>query len=309
MQPVTSWSCPTHVVIGTGSARRYVQALERPFMVADAALDWEADLVREPGCSDREFIAHLAEIPPGVTVVAVGGGSVLDPVRVARSGLTWTGVGPVLLPAAPTAFCDVVCIPSTVGTAAEVSPVAVLRDGDEVTMLISPALRARVAVLDPDLTAGLSDEVLRQALIEPWARAVVPAVGDGLRLQDAMAFALAQVLEELAAAPVDTQRRLQAALASAQTHTAFTALQRSPFSHVLWPVVMEYAALAAVSKQAALAVLLPAWLRRVGREDLAARVERVWPSEPVEVDGDALDERVRRRWPMFEAPVGLVSPA
>ncbi len=303
MQPVTSWSSPTHIVIGAGAAARYVSALSQPFVIADPVLGGRADLHRAEGMTDGEFIAQVrTRCPPGATVVAIGGGSILDPVRVAVSGLPTTGDGVVLQPAPPSAVCDVVCIPSTIGTAAEVSPVAVLDAG--ATMLISPALRARVAVLDPGVSANPDTAALRCGLIEPWARVMVPAVaGDGLLLQDALARCLAGVLEDLAVAPIDQQWLLSAALTSAQTHTAFVALQRSPFSHVLWPVATEYARMAAVSKQQALAILLPAWLSSRGHGDLAARVRRLWPAEPAAVDGEQLDRAVAIRWPMFEVPL------
>jgi alcohol dehydrogenase YqhD (iron-dependent ADH family) len=301
MQPVTSWSCPTHIVIGAGSARRYVDALASSFVVADAALDWPADIVREQGVSDVDFIRTVQERrPPGATVVAVGGGSVLDPVRVAVAGLPPEGEGVRLVPASPQDSCEVVCVPSTIGTAAEVSPVAVLNAGS--LMLISPALRAQVAVLDPDVTDNPDLDALRLALIEPWARVVVPMVaGDGLLLQDALAKALADVLEALVGQSVDGVWRQTAALTSAQTHTAFVALQRSPFSHVLWPLVMECAAMSGVSKQQALAALLPRWLDVHGRQDLAQVVRSLWPATDVEVDRYELDRRVRQRWPMFAA--------
>ncbi len=299
MQPVTRWSCPTQVVIG--SARDYVAALPGSFVVADEVLGWDADLVRAPGISDADFVSEIRARAGDRLVVAVGGGSILDPARVAVAGLSVAGDGPVLVPAAPTASCDIVCVPSTIGTAAEVSPVAVLHDG--ALMLVSPGLRARVAILDPAVTANPDSAALRLGLIEPWARAVVPVVaGHCLRVQDAVAMALAEVLENLAGADIDADWRVAAALASAQTHTAFLALQRSPFSHVLWPVAMEFAGLAGVSKQQALAMLLPSWLDSTGREDLATRVRAVWPAEPVAVDIAQLNARVARRWGMFGAP-------
>lgn len=311
MQPVTSWSCPTHIVVGAGSALRYVEALDAPFVVADPVLGWPADLVRQPGVSDNDFIQQVrAERPSGSVVVAVGGGGILDAVRVAVSGLTATGDGVQLVPSSPLDSCDLVCIPSTIGTAAEVSPVAVLDGGS--LMMISPALRARVAVLDPDVTANPDENALRHGLIEPWARVVVPMVaGDGPLLQDALARALAGVLEALSEQPIDAQWRLTAALTSTQTHTAFMALQRTPFSHVLWPVVMEYAGLAGVTKQQAMSVVLPPWLAEQGRGDLAAVVERLWPGSPADVDLNRVDEMVRSRWPMFAAPsaVGLLGHA
>ena len=301
MQPVTSWSCPTHIVIG--SAREYAKALGGAFVVADPALGWDADMVREPGESDGRFIARIRHGSRGRTVVAVGGGSVLDPSRVAVSGLPHTGDGPVLLPASPTAYCDIVCVPSTIGTAAEVSPVAVVREGRSEAMLVSPALRSRVAVLDPDMTANPDEVAMRAGLIEPWARVIVPVVaGAGLRLQDALALALAAVLEDLATTPIDRDWRLSAALASAQTHTAFLALQRPPFSHVLWPVAMEFANLTGISKQHALAAVLPGWLESMARPDLADRVRATWSTPATRVDSEALNARVEARWGVFGAP-------
>lgn len=301
MEPVTSWSCPTHILIGAGVARRYLEALDKPFIVADPAVGWRADVLREPSMSDSDLIAAVGDRPSGTTVVAIGGGSVLDPARLAVAGIDSFGEGVIAVPASPTASCDIVCIPSTIGTAAEVSPVAMVSGGR--SMVISPALRARVAVLDPDVTVNADEAGMRSALIEPWARVVVPAVAEsGLLLQDNLAFTMARVLEELAVAPMDEQWRQTAALASAQTHTAFVALQRNPFSHVVWPVAMEYAAAAGMSKQQALAVLLPRWLASRGRDDLADTVRSVWPGPEVAVDSEVVAQNVQSRWWRFDLP-------
>lgn len=288
-------------MIGAGSARRYVDALPKAFVVTDPAVHLTSDLIREPVMSDDELITAIRDRPAGSTVVAIGGGSVLDPARLAVAGIDSFGEGVLAVPASPTASCDIVCIPSTIGTAAEVSPVAIYSGGR--SMVISPALRARVAVLDPDVTVNADEAGMRSALIEPWARVVVPAVAEsGLLLQDNLAFTMARVLEELAVAPLDEQWRQTAALASAQTHTAFVALQRNPFSHVVWPVAMEYAALAGMSKQQALAVLLPRWLASRGRDDLADTVRSLWPGPEVAVDCEAVAQNVQSRWWRFDLP-------
>jgi NADP-dependent alcohol dehydrogenase len=318
--PVTSWTSPTHVVIGEGAAGRYVGALDDVLLVTDPAvhrLSADRVVLREPGMSDREMIGavRLARARhPHATVVAVGGGSVLDPCRLAVHG--WDAVdadGPSLLPADPRASCDLVCIPSTLGTAAEVSPAAVVREDDRLALVVSPALRARTAVLDPSITDRSDTDALRAGLVEAWARAVVPALaGDRLPVQDRLAGALGGTLLDLATEAVDARWRLAAAIASAQTHTSFLALQRSPFSHVLWPVATEWCASTGLPKQQVLAALLPVWLARVSparvREVLGeapdvviSRMVRAWPPTPVPAEARTVAQRVHRRWGAFAA--------
>lgn len=104
------------------------------------------------------------------SLIALGGGSVLDTVK----GVKWMlhkkldDIREGLLgntieswPEAQYIFIPHVAIPTTAGTGAEVSPIAVVYN--EVlgvkTNLINPFINADMAILDPDLTTGLPPKI------------------------------------------------------------------------------------------------------------------------------------------------------
>jgi alcohol dehydrogenase YqhD (iron-dependent ADH family) len=137
-------------------------------------------------------------------------------------------------------------------------------------MIISPGLRSAAAIVDPQLTGSLPVAALAAGLVEPLARVAVPAVGAApLRFQDGVARGLAATIlalgDELPDHPPDhlpdESWRVAAALASAQTHLSLIALGRPPAGHNLWPLATEVMRATGLSKSAALAALIPAWLR------------------------------------------------
>lgn len=312
---VGSWSCPTTVHAAAGAAARLpglvggrAAVVVRdggvpPELAVPAGLGVAAQVVRAPDEGGWEFAGRigrsLAE-HPGAAVIAVGGGAVLDPARLAvlvrehpefgrqvRAALVRPAGGPGLLflPAGPEARADIICVPTTIGTAAEVSPVVVLpgtAPGAGAMLVVSPALRAATAVLDPAMTVGLGSRALALGLVEPLARALVPAVtGSAVTPADQLAAGLVAALLELgevaggmmaAGGTPDAAWRLAAALASASTHMTPLALGRAPLGHVLWPIAMELAAVpgragpgnAGPNKAEVLAGLLPAWLAAMG---------------------------------------------
>ncbi len=301
-QPVIdSWSCPTTIYAGSAAFRHWCEgaATGTHVLVVDAAV-WQrhsallatagsvATVQIGPDTSDSERLEMITAAMarhPQATILAVGGGSVLDAARLAvlansdarvRPALA-AGTGMAMFPAARDAAANVVCVPTTIGTAAEVSPIAVYRHERRRVMVVSPALRARTAIIDPTFTATVTRGSLAAGLLEPWSRAVVPAVcGQRLLLADNLAAALRQTIEvlgcELAAgadepalgggahAGVSEAWRLAAALSSAQTHTAFLSLGRSAFGHALWPFATELSAAFQVPKSHVLTWLVPAWL-------------------------------------------------
>jgi len=148
---------PVAVVIDGGLADSDVAARVAQ-VLPDAA--WHAVPVREPDTESVEACrAVLAAAAPAV-VVAVGGGSTMDTAKVAR-----------LLLANPGRVADyagfdrpaadhpslMVCVPTTAGTASEVSEMAVIGEaGSDVKLRFrNTALTARVALLDPELLLGL----------------------------------------------------------------------------------------------------------------------------------------------------------
>lgn len=335
------WSMPTAIHAAAGCLAALPGVAPDPLVLVDSRLPQHPELSRGTvvGLDASDFNDALRAARdalaahPGRPVVAAGGGTVLDAVRLAELARRSPAFAGALAGAGPGVFVwpsvdssPVVAVPTTIGTAAEVSPVALV-PGSPATMVVSPALRCRAAFLDPHMTASLGRDRQGAGLVEPFARAVVPAITSvPLALQDQLAGAHARVLldlgRELALGRVDDSWLLSAALTSASTHTSFLSLGRPPAGHVLWPFATELMRLTGVDKAAALTVLLPAWLDLVGEGLLGpqfgtgARVRQIlgerhrvreWLSEiglpagPVAVDAHLLAAQVREVWqgPLF----------
>lgn len=301
---VDSWSCPTTVYAAPGALAHLPPIVGGgpAVVVTDSGL-WPdsavarrvADLVtaadvvvRQPDHDDARFFARVRSAlltAPGAPLVALGGGSVLDVARAAAVAVgdarfdgVMVGLGtgelpPLLMwPDARSASNRCVAVPTTLGTAAEASPVAVVRHRGGTTLLVGPGLRAQVAILDPLATSTLPEQTLRAGLVEPLSRLLVPTVASARsEPQDGLARALIANLIDLGAAGVDHHWRLSAALTSTATHTSFISIGRSPFGHSLWPFATEITAALPVTKPVALAWLIPAWLHGLATGALGQR--------------------------------------
>ena len=302
---VDTWSCPTTVYAAVGALGHLprITANTEIVLITDSQLVTHTDLIRgiEAAVPVVERVARGINVPdleflddvlaattrhPHCPIVACGGGAVLDMARI--SGLA--RIDPALTARLPAAIAagglfmwpaprdqanPAICIPTTLGTAAEVSPVVIIRHQQHTLMVVSPALRPAVAIIDPGVTASLAPHQLTAGLVEPLARVLVPAVtGAPLLLQDGLAATLSRTLitlgEQAVTSTPDASWRLTAALASAQTHTAFLILGRSPFGHILWPLATQIMAATGETKARALQRLLPAWLVGIGEGSLGA---------------------------------------
>lgn len=298
-QPVLdTWASPTRIYASIGAAGQLASLIKGRSVVAvvDQQLRRLNPLVEDtlkvcnpevvfehkPSSENIDAVASLTILLKTLRdpwVLAIGGGSILD---IAKAGLLlhrMPELGPQIQRGGPV-FCassgalPMIAIPTTTGTASEVSAVAMLRHNDRTTMLISPA-RPSIAILDPRFIEGVSETQRLAGLIEPLSRTLVPVIaGDALLLQDHLACAVMDTLLTLAEAPPaptssDSQERLQwnltASLASAQTHVGFLSLGRPPALHVLWPYATELMAATGATKPRVLAHLIPAWHDRLQR--------------------------------------------
>jgi alcohol dehydrogenase class IV len=171
--------------------------------------------------------ARLAREKECDLVIAMGGGSVVDAGKAVAALATNSGealdylevVGqgkPLQLPPLP-----FIAIPTTAGTGAEVTHNAVLlsRQHRVKVSLRSPLLRARLAVVDPELTVGM-DFALTAAtgldaltqLIEPFVSCRANAITDGF-CREGMVRA-ARSLQRACDNPKDLAAREDMALAS-----------------------------------------------------------------------------------------------
>jgi hypothetical protein len=210
------------------------------------------------------------------TVVGLGGGSVLDAVKLAalftadpslaifvernakRSGLL------VLPPmASPKERPKTVLLPSTVGTGAEVSSVACLDTAVGRRLIISRHLAGDVAVLDAGHLATLPTALVMEGLLEAFLRVAGTMIGSRHSMFDDDGHYLLMRMVQLGSRLMqeDTpELRLAAARLSMETHTGWALMGRDPYAAKHWYVANELAYVTGARKMTATATLIgPIW--------------------------------------------------
>ncbi|WP_051837637.1 iron-containing alcohol dehydrogenase [Streptomyces sp. NRRL WC-3742] len=266
----------------------------------------------DPRALTLDAVEELADTVRGSTrLVAVGGGSVLDAAALARL-LSTDGQaarrirhggprpGLVALAGAPAATApheggpELVAVPTTVGTAAEVSSAAtVLVDGARKLVMAEP-LAADLAVLDPQATATLPTGLLLEGVLEALCRLLntylpepgphVPRAGDAeacsLLVRLAGAGHEAAPGQGLAPAAAPPELRTELALLSAQTVLGWSMLGRDPFVGKVWYLANELSLATGARKMSATVLVLPAVWARVLAGDTrlgdAGRLRTAW---------------------------------
>ena len=192
-----------------------------------------------------DILRHLETLPPEVlSVVAAGGGSVMDTGKVlgalhdarlrGRDGRRLREISQGQAAIGEGETLPVLAVPTTAGTGSEVTPFATVwdRERGQKKSVAGPGLYPSTALVDPELTLSLPEGVtvatgldaLSQGLEAWWNRNAGP-VTDACALQ-AIRMALGS-LERAVAAPDDLQYRsrmmeasLLAGLAISETRTA-----------------------------------------------------------------------------------------
>jgi alcohol dehydrogenase class IV len=176
--PVT-FSFPTTVLFGPGAAaelpaRVAAMRVRKPLVVTDPGLlptpafgtieklsggRWPvfSGVTPNPVEGDVERAAEAFRRGGCDGVVAVGGGSALDVGKVLRVRVAWPDVSmrKFEAPPEPPALAPCVTVPTTAGTGSEVGRSSVVVVDGKKAVFFHPALLARLAVLDPELTVGL----------------------------------------------------------------------------------------------------------------------------------------------------------
>ena len=173
------------------------EGCSRPFVVVDefvhslpavaSALDWPGAVTihpksaGEPTVDDVEDAAARLAESGADSIVAIGGGSVLDTAKAAR--LVAGQGGPYLRFAAGGVTYEppkipLVAIPTTAGTGSEVSGGAVITNEATNTKagIANPLLRAQHALVDPELTYGLPPGPTAHSGIDALAQALAAVV-------------------------------------------------------------------------------------------------------------------------------------
>lgn len=199
---------------------------------------WCDTIKPNPELEDLETqIAQLSEVDVD-TVVAFGGGSVLDSAKVIAAGLKWTGKLRQLIDTpglmANYDTLPVVAIPTTSGTGSEVTPFATVWDekNKKKLSLAHERLFPKLAIVDPELTLSLpsratlatSLDALNQAFESIWNKNNTPVsfnlATQSIRLGMASIPALNQDLNNLKYREMIAEASLLSGLAISQTRTA-----------------------------------------------------------------------------------------
>ncbi|MFF7795174.1 iron-containing alcohol dehydrogenase [Streptomyces sp. NPDC007991] len=297
-QPVR-WSRPTELLIGQGAARQAVRQAgsDAPVgLVTDANLPegFVDDLagpagkrLRRIGLRPEDITLTTAEevadaLGGARHMVAVGGGSVLDAAAVARAIISRPELpalirrhprpGLVLCPPGRRPVPHFTTVPTTVGTAAEVSSLATVRTDGGRKLLAGDVLTPSTAALDPAATAGLPRRLVLEGVLEAMMRLLnihaLPPAGQCPGASDAELLALLGQLGRSGAEAagerhgVPAALRTDVALLSARTVLGWTTLGRDPFGGKIWYLANELSALAAVRKMTATVSVVPVvWSR------------------------------------------------
>lgn len=246
-------------------------------IVIDTPLDWD----------DVEAHTRIVRSAEAGTLVAIGGGNVIDAAKLAGwSAASASGalalrararIGGLVTAPRVRRPLPLVCAPTTVGTGAEVSAVACcgVRLGDEEYKCLVgfEDAQVRAAAYDPALLR-VPRPLLLAGIAEAWLRPLGAFVGasSATSVADIEALALIGRLGALAEQAFTAQGDLDAesiALASAASHTGWALRGRGIAPSPLWFIANELSMMATVTKMEATAAVLSGWLRQVKHGDAA----------------------------------------
>jgi alcohol dehydrogenase class IV len=238
------WSFPTKIVFGAGEIARLgaetkALGIERVLVVADPGVE-RAGLLKAPLASlndaglipsvftgvdgnpteqniedgTKAYAAHQAQ-----GVVAVGGGSPMDAAKLialrAKCSLPFEQLddaidGGVHIPAD---VPPLITVPTTAGTGSEVgrSGVLTVRSTGRKTVIFSPRLLAKVAILDPELTVSMPKGVTAATGFDALTHCVEAYLATGDHpLADAIALGGIELVAQHLLTAVETPNDLEA---------------------------------------------------------------------------------------------------
>jgi alcohol dehydrogenase len=154
-----------------------IDDIEASLTNAGFAVSICATVAPEPAVSDYEAVLEVAITSTPDVLIGVGGGSSMDVSKVVACGLTNPGSlqdyvgGEFTTPGLP-----LITIPTTAGTAAEVTPDAVVRLPDEKVKSGFVGVRASVAIVDPTLTLSLPPRLTAATGLDALSHAIESAL-------------------------------------------------------------------------------------------------------------------------------------
>jgi alcohol dehydrogenase class IV len=177
----------------------------------------------EPSLADLQRVMDACVAAEADSVIAIGGGSVLD---IAKGAAALAGLGPTAVEffagaPLPATGRPILAVPTTAGTGSEVTRVCVLSDPDHrrKASIRTDAMLPRVALIDPELTASCPPSVTAHCGADAFVQAVESYVSAGANpMTDALALEAARLaagaLPRAVADPADRPAREAMALAS-----------------------------------------------------------------------------------------------
>ncbi|WP_159705960.1 daptide-type RiPP biosynthesis dehydogenase [Arthrobacter sp. 18067] len=281
------------IILDVGTAPRYIGGLTRgrAGLVVDDALTAHrdrmlaGDLKGTPVLELRSgpvTVETLRKVGSFIrenglqTVAGLGGGSILDAVKLAalftadpnlavfaerhakRSGLM------VLPPVANLKERPkTILMPSTVGTGAEVSAVACLDTAVGRRLIVSRHLTGDAAMLDAGHLATLPRHLVFEGLLEAFLRVAGTMIGSHHSIFDDDGHALIQRMVRVGqqvSRKDSPELRLTAARLSMETHTGWALMGRNPYGAKHWYLANELAYVTGTRKMTATAsVIGPIW--------------------------------------------------
>ncbi|MBX9686519.1 MAG: iron-containing alcohol dehydrogenase [Candidatus Obscuribacterales bacterium] len=252
-----SYLCPTRITFGDGTASGIgdilsEMAVSNPLIVTDKVLVEKGVLdpvlksladsgLKEvpifqdvPSDSDVDCVRRAVELGKSKncdSLIAVGGGSVIDTAKVVNIGLSmggdlldFEGINNLYSPLMP-----MVAVPTTAGTGSEVSAVAMIKDYESGKKLLfgSRFLYVNAAVLDPTMLVTLPPRLTAATGLDAVTHAIEAYVAMGANpITDSLALQSLQLLFQylpIATASGDNlEARAQTLLASTMAGMSFT---------------------------------------------------------------------------------------
>ena len=127
-----------------------------------------------PLLSDCEEITRLLKMHGCDTVIALGGGSVMDASKFAAA-CTYSNITPkehYLSPSFPKKCAKIIAVPTTSGTGSEVTKVAVISHGHEKKSIHNEAFYPTACIVDPELTMTVPKKLTMITGIDAFTHAI-----------------------------------------------------------------------------------------------------------------------------------------
>jgi NADP-dependent alcohol dehydrogenase len=214
---------------------------------------------------------------------------------------------------------QLVCVPTTVGTAAEASCAATVAVHGRRKLVMHPMLSADTAVLDPAATESLPSRLLREGTLEAMMRMTNAFLSPpGANCPQSCDDEALHLLRSLAEAGTTGRAPTEVAVLSLRTIIGTSMVGRDPFAAKTWFLANELAATAGVRKMAATAAVLPVVWERVmdgdGRFGDRSRLRQAWAAVRagapwVPVDPVPGVRTLAAEWGVTPAPGAVADPA